>query len=113
MADQTESSIVVDAPPDQVMDVIADFESYPTWAKGVKSADVVKENPRAFYAIDDSGLEFAPLERGSSRRIINVRLRPANIRVIHRRCRSADQTTGFQRTSAPGWFDKPGADSTC
>ena len=41
MADQTTSSIVVDAPPAAVMDVIADFESYPVWAKGVKTADVV------------------------------------------------------------------------
>jgi hypothetical protein len=29
------------------------------------SADVVKENPRVFCAIDDSGLEFALLERGA------------------------------------------------
>ena len=43
MADQTTSSIVVDALPSQVMAVIADFPAYPTWAKGVKSADVVSE----------------------------------------------------------------------
>ncbi len=40
MADQTTSSIVVDAPPAAVMDVIADFPAYPQWAKGVKVADV-------------------------------------------------------------------------
>jgi hypothetical protein len=73
-----------------------------------------KENPRDFYAIDDSGLELALLERGSSRRIIVMRFRPANIRVIHRRCRSADQMTGSQRPSyfqqrpTPGSADKPG-----
>ncbi|WP_134767514.1 SRPBCC family protein [Nocardioides sp. 1609] len=39
MAEQTTSSITVDAPPAAVMDVIADFESYPTWAKGVKVAE--------------------------------------------------------------------------
>ena len=42
MAEQTTSSIVVDAPPAEVMAVIADFESYPSWAKGVKTARVVK-----------------------------------------------------------------------
>ncbi len=42
MAEQTTSSIVVDAPPAQVMDVIADFESYPQWAKGMKSVEVVQ-----------------------------------------------------------------------
>ena len=41
MADQTTSSIVVDAPPSAVMAVIADFAAYPVWAKGVTTADVV------------------------------------------------------------------------
>jgi ribosome-associated toxin RatA of RatAB toxin-antitoxin module len=41
MADQTTSSIVVDAPPSTVMSVIADFAAYPTWAKGVTTAEVV------------------------------------------------------------------------
>ncbi len=40
MAEQTTSSIVVDAPPAAVMDVIADFAAYPIWAKGVKVAEV-------------------------------------------------------------------------
>src|SRR4051795_10185903 len=40
MAEQTTSSIVIDAAPAAVMAVIADFESYPAWAKGVKTADV-------------------------------------------------------------------------
>ena len=43
MADQTTSSIVIDAAPAAVMDVIADFDSYPVWAKGVKSATVLSE----------------------------------------------------------------------
>jgi len=41
MAEQTSSSIVVDAPPADVMAVIADFPAYPKWAKGVTVADVV------------------------------------------------------------------------
>ena len=44
MAEQTTSSIVVDAPPASVMAVIADFPAYPAWAKGVKTADVRTTN---------------------------------------------------------------------
>ncbi|NYG58025.1 ribosome-associated toxin RatA of RatAB toxin-antitoxin module [Nocardioides daedukensis] len=40
MAEQTSSSIVVDAPPSAVMDVIADFPAYPLWAKGMKAVEV-------------------------------------------------------------------------
>ena len=40
MPEQTTSSIVVDAAPAAVMDVIADFDSYPVWAKGVKVSEV-------------------------------------------------------------------------
>lgn len=41
MAEQTTSSIVIDAAPAQVMDVIADFPAYPVWAQGMKQAEVV------------------------------------------------------------------------
>jgi ribosome-associated toxin RatA of RatAB toxin-antitoxin module len=40
MADQTESSISVDAPPGDVMAVIADFEAYPEWTGAVKETQV-------------------------------------------------------------------------
>ena len=40
MADQTTSSIVIDAAPADVMAVIADFGAYPAWAKGVQTAEV-------------------------------------------------------------------------
>ena len=43
MADQTSSSIVVDAAPADVMAVIADFPSYPAWVQGMKSVEVVQE----------------------------------------------------------------------
>jgi ribosome-associated toxin RatA of RatAB toxin-antitoxin module len=43
MADRTESSIVVDAPPGAVLDVIADFEAYPEWAGEVKAIRVLAE----------------------------------------------------------------------
>jgi carbon monoxide dehydrogenase subunit G len=42
MADQTTSSIHISAPAAAVMAVIADFESYPSWATGVKRAEVVQ-----------------------------------------------------------------------
>jgi ribosome-associated toxin RatA of RatAB toxin-antitoxin module len=40
MAEQTSSSIVIDAPAADVMAVIADFAAYPEWAKGVTTAEV-------------------------------------------------------------------------
>ncbi|MEP6526323.1 MAG: SRPBCC family protein [Nocardioidaceae bacterium] len=42
MADQTTSSIRISAPAAAVMAVIADFEAYPSWATGVKRAEVVQ-----------------------------------------------------------------------
>ena len=41
MADQTTSSILISAEPAAVMAVIADFDAYPEWARGVKSATVL------------------------------------------------------------------------
>jgi ribosome-associated toxin RatA of RatAB toxin-antitoxin module len=43
MAEQTTSSIVISADPASVMAVISDFESYPTWAQGVKKAEPVEQ----------------------------------------------------------------------
>jgi hypothetical protein len=43
MADQTTSSIVVEAAPAEVMAVIADFPSYPQWVQGMKAVEVVEE----------------------------------------------------------------------
>jgi ribosome-associated toxin RatA of RatAB toxin-antitoxin module len=62
MAEQTTSSIVVDASPAQVMAVIADFAAYPEWAKGVKKADVVVEGPdgraeQVFFELDVSPIK--------------------------------------------------------
>ena len=61
MAEQTSSSIVVDAPAAQVMAVIADFAAYPQWAKGVTRAEVRATYPESehggrarevFFALD-------------------------------------------------------------
>ncbi len=68
MAEQTSSSIVVDAPAADVMAVIADFPAYPAWAKGVTVADVrstydgadPKQAGRArevFFALDVSPIK--------------------------------------------------------
>ena len=43
MADRTESSIGIDAGPAEVLDVIADVESYPLWAADVKQVTVLSE----------------------------------------------------------------------
>ena len=62
MAEQTESSIVIDAPPADVMGVIGDFPAYPEWAKGVQVAEVVKEYDggwaeQVFFSLDVSPIK--------------------------------------------------------
>jgi len=42
MADRTESSIVIDAAPEAVLAVIADFEQYPDWTGAVKEVTVLE-----------------------------------------------------------------------
>ena len=41
MADQTESSIVINASPAAIMDVIADLAAYPQWSDGIKEVTVL------------------------------------------------------------------------
>jgi ribosome-associated toxin RatA of RatAB toxin-antitoxin module len=62
MAEQTTSSIVVEASPGEVMNVIADFPSYPSWAKGVTTADVLSEfsdgrAEQVFFRLDVSPIK--------------------------------------------------------
>lgn len=68
MAEQTSSSIVVEAPAADVMGVIADFPAYPEWAKGVTVADVRDSFPaddpdargrarQVFFALDVSPIK--------------------------------------------------------
>jgi ribosome-associated toxin RatA of RatAB toxin-antitoxin module len=61
MADQTTSSIVIDADPAAVMNVIADFDSYPVWAKGVKSATVLSEYENGRAGEVEFVLDAAPI----------------------------------------------------
>ena len=43
MADQTESSIDIDAPASLIMDVIADLPAYPSWSDGITEVIVLEE----------------------------------------------------------------------
>ncbi|MCP2256713.1 Polyketide cyclase / dehydrase and lipid transport [Streptoalloteichus tenebrarius] len=45
MADQSTQSIVIDAVPEKIMAVIADFAAYPEWANGVKRTEVLAMGP--------------------------------------------------------------------
>ncbi|MGH3770184.1 MAG: SRPBCC family protein [Pseudonocardiaceae bacterium] len=41
MAEKSTQSIVINADPKAIMDVIADFSGYPQWALAVKKAEVI------------------------------------------------------------------------
>ncbi len=45
MADRTSSSITIKAGKAAIMGVIADYPSYPEWADGIKSAQVLSTHP--------------------------------------------------------------------
>jgi ribosome-associated toxin RatA of RatAB toxin-antitoxin module len=62
MADQTSASIMIDAPPADVMAVIADFASYPEWAKGMKQVEVTAPGAagraeQVYFALDVSPIK--------------------------------------------------------
>jgi len=42
MADESTQSIVIDAAPEAIMAVIADFPAYPEWAKAITAAEVLE-----------------------------------------------------------------------
>lgn len=58
---KTASDIVIDADAARIMDVIADFDSYPSWATGVRSAEVTEagaERPeRVHFVLDASPIK--------------------------------------------------------
>jgi ribosome-associated toxin RatA of RatAB toxin-antitoxin module len=62
MAEQTTSSIVIDADPHLVMEVIGDFPSYPVWAKGVQVAEVVEEGEHGWARQVFFSLDVAPIK---------------------------------------------------
>src|SRR5947209_13101255 len=59
MADQSTQSIVVDAPPADVMAVIADFPAYPQWVTAAKKVEVLDEGEggraRQVHFVIDAG----------------------------------------------------------
>ena len=46
MAEQTSGEIEIKATPDEVLEVILDFDAYPTWANGVKKCEVKKRDSK-------------------------------------------------------------------
>jgi ribosome-associated toxin RatA of RatAB toxin-antitoxin module len=59
MADQSTQSIVVDAPPAEVMAVIADFPAYPSWVAAAQKVEVLETGPdgraRRVHFVLDAG----------------------------------------------------------
>ena len=45
MAEKTKRSITIDAPAERVMEVIADFDAYPTWVSAAKTVEVIESRP--------------------------------------------------------------------
>ncbi|CRK51850.1 conserved hypothetical protein [Rhodococcus sp. RD6.2] len=45
MSEKTKRSITIAAPPGRVMDVIADYDSYPEWVAAAKSVEVLDVGP--------------------------------------------------------------------
>lgn len=61
MADQTSSSTVISAPPQVVLDVIADLHAYPEWNGEIKSVEVLATQPdglpqQARFTISSTGM---------------------------------------------------------
>jgi carbon monoxide dehydrogenase subunit G len=46
MAEQTEGNVEIDATAAEVMEVITDFDAYPSWAQGVKKTEVKKTDSK-------------------------------------------------------------------
>lgn len=79
MADRTEGTIVIDASPASVLDVIADFEAYPDWAGEFKKAEIRERGPdgratRVYFEVSAGPInarytlayEYLPGENGVS-----------------------------------------------
>lgn len=44
MSDQASDSVVIDAPPQEIMDVILDLEAYPEWSDDVKKVEILSRD---------------------------------------------------------------------
>ena len=61
MTQLTTSSIVIAAAPDKVVDAIADFAAYPSWARGVKRTDVLRSDAEGRPAHVRFNLDVPPI----------------------------------------------------
>jgi ribosome-associated toxin RatA of RatAB toxin-antitoxin module len=79
VAELTEGSVRIAAPPAEILSVIADVAAYPEWADGVRNAEVVSRDPagrpeRAAFRVGMAGIEagytllytYAPGDAGVS-----------------------------------------------
>jgi carbon monoxide dehydrogenase subunit G len=79
MAEQTQGTIEIDARPEEIMATIADFDAYPEWADGIKSAETRQRrddgrptevafefSAMGFSATYTLSYEYAPEDRGVS-----------------------------------------------
>lgn len=62
MADSTRSSIVVDAPAGEVLDIIADLEAYPEWIKEFTEVTILTEDGDGWPDQAQFGLDAGPIK---------------------------------------------------
>lgn len=62
MTEHSTQSIIVDAAPEQIMEVIGDFGSYPTWAGSVKAADIAETDDNGWAQTVDFVLDAGVLK---------------------------------------------------
>jgi ribosome-associated toxin RatA of RatAB toxin-antitoxin module len=67
MADQATQQMVVGASPERTWEVLTDFESYPTWAHDLKSAEVVARDDQGRAA--EVAFRAAAMGRSTSYRL--------------------------------------------
>jgi len=61
MADTSTQSIVIDAPPERIAEVIADFARYPEWVAAVKSVEVIEEYEDGYASQVRFALDSGPV----------------------------------------------------
>ncbi len=62
MAERSEGTIEIEASPEEILEVIADFDAYPDWVEGIRKAEVLErgEGGRATrVAFDFSAMGFS------------------------------------------------------
>jgi carbon monoxide dehydrogenase subunit G len=62
MADESTQSIVIDAPPERILAVIADFAAYPEWTNAVKQTKVLTEGADGRAEQVEFSLDAGPIK---------------------------------------------------